>query len=366
MAGLSLATLYRAEEHLFPIANLDDGELSRRLVEELEKAPALRVEAVSPEEGRRLVGETPRAGAALVIPEGFSEAFHTREPLPLQLLTDPVKNIEVFRIKEAVERVRAGLVATHVASRISVVQVLTHAGDVDLEALSRDSGELAERLLERSVGLDEQSVYGGALGYNTFDQNVPGFSVTFLLLGMLFGVGLGLLDEGEWGMLERIAPSRIGPGHLAVGKVLSRFLVGLAQMLVLFAFGRVAFGVSLGPSLTALGLVIIAVAFASAAFGLLAAALAPTRESVLPLGTMAVVAMAAIGGCWWPITFEPYWLQRLAHVFPTAWAMGAFNDLMLRQRELAEVLPAILALFGFGAAYLLAGFRLYERRHASW
>jgi ABC-2 type transport system permease protein len=77
---------------------------------------------------------------------------------------------------------------------------------------------------------------------------------------------------------------------------------------------------------------------------------------------MAVVAMAAIGGCWWPITIEPTWLQNLAHLFPTAWAMGAFNDLMLRQRDLGSVLPKIGALLGFGVAYLVLGARLYESR----
>jgi ABC-2 type transport system permease protein len=111
--------------------------------------------------------------------------------------------------------------------------------------------------------------------------------------------------------------------------------------------------------------VILSITFASAAFGLLAAALAPTRDAVLSVGTIAVVAMAAIGGCWWPLTIEPLWLQRVAHVFPTAWAMGAFNDLMLRGRSPVEVLPAVLALLGFGVLYLFLGARLYDVREVS-
>jgi ABC-2 type transport system permease protein len=72
--------------------------------------------------------------------------------------------------------------------------------------------------------------------------------------------------------------------------------------------------------------------------------------------------MAAVGGCWWPITIEPPWLQKLAHLFPTAWAMGAFNDLMLRQRELTFVLPKVSALLVFGVAYIALGAHLYESR----
>jgi ABC-2 type transport system permease protein len=133
-------------------------------------------------------------------------------------------------------------------------------------------------------------------------------------------------------------------------------------MAILFVFGKAVFGISLGPSLLALGLTIVGISFASAAFGFLAATLARSRDAILPIGTMAVVAMAAIGGCWWPITIEPAWLQTAAHAFPTAWAMGAFNDLMLRQRELSAVLPKVGALVGFGVAYLALGVRLYEAR----
>jgi ABC-2 type transport system permease protein len=243
-----------------------------------------------------------------------------------------------------------------------VVQVLTYGGDVDFESLSEDSASLAERIAEGTVALEETSVFGGPIEFNTFDQNVPGFSVTFLLLGMLFGVGLGLLDEREWGMVYRLSASPIPPAALLAGKMLSRFVTGLIQMALLFVFGRVAFDISLGPSIPALGLTIVGIAFASAAFGFLTATLARSRDAILPIGTMAVVAMAAVGGCWWPITIEPIWLQKLAHLFPTAWAMEAFNDLMLRQRELTSVLPKVSALFGFGLGYLALGLHLYESR----
>jgi len=361
-AGFSLSTLYQSSRHLLPVVDLDGGAVSEKLLKTLREAPELNVALVGAEEARRLVSETPRAGAALLVPEGFSEAVRKGEPAKLVLWTDPVKHLEVLKIRVAVERARAGLVTARVAARIAVVQVLTYAGDVDFESLSEDSAALAERIAEGTVALEEASVFSGPTEFNTFDQNVPGFSVTFLLLGMLFGVGLGLLDEREWGMVYRLSASPVPPAALLAGKMLSRFAAGVVQMILLFLFGRAAFGISLGPSLPALGLTIVGIAFASAAFAFLAATLARSRDAILPIGTMAVVAMAAIGGCWWPITIEPMWLQKLAHLFPTAWAMEAFNDLMLRQRALISVLPKVGALLGFGLGYLALGVHLYESR----
>ncbi len=363
-AGFSLSTLYRDTRYLLPVSDLDGGEAAKKLLDALRDSPEVDVVLVGTDEARDLVANTPRAGAALVIPEGFTDGLRSAEPVELQLWVDPVKYLEVLKIRAAVERARALLIIARVTARIAVVQVLTYAGDVDFETVSSDSVALAERLAKKTVNLEEVSVFGGSTDYNTFDQNVPGFSVTFLLLGMLFGVGLGLLDEREWGTLYRLGSSPVPPAALLIGKMLSRFLMGMAQMVLLFLFGRWAFGISFGPSLPALGLVIVGITFSSAAFGLLAASIAPSRDAVLPMGTIAVVAMAAIGGCWWPITIEPLWLQKFAHVFPTAWAMGAFNDLMLRQRELVEILPAVGALVGFGLVYLVVGSRLYRSGEA--
>src|SRR4029453_4063204 len=103
------------------------------------------------------------------------------------------------------------------------------------------------RAAESSLAVEEVNVTGGPLHINTFDQNVPGFSVTFLLLGMLLGVSLGLLDERDWGTLERLGALPIAASNVLVGKLLARFAVGVVQMIVLLLVGWLAFGVTLGP-----------------------------------------------------------------------------------------------------------------------
>lgn len=367
VAGFSLSAFYgtrgrTALEFLLPVSDLDGGPVAQQLLAALEKSGGLNLIRVSEEEARYLVSRTNRAGAALVIPQGFSESFRRGKPAVLRLLTDPVKHLEVLKIRGEVERARGALVTLQIASRVAVLEVITYAGEAEFEKVAADAREAASRLLEKSVSLEEKSLTSTRATFNTFDHNVPGFGVTFLMLGTLFGVGLGLADEREWGMTYRLGASPLALSTLVRGKVASRLAIGVGQMLILFLFGRLAFAVSLGRSPLALLFTILAVCFAASSFGLLVAALAPTRESVLPLGTVAVVAMTAIGGCWWPISIEPGWLQRIAHLFPPAWAMDAFNDLMLRERSLAEVGPALAALAAFGATYLWLGERLYVRR----
>jgi ABC-type multidrug transport system permease subunit len=225
--------------------------------------------------------------------------------------------------------------------------------DIELPAAPHVPGRL---------DFEERDVSGGSSHINTFDQNVPGFSVTFLLLGMLLGVSLGLLDERDWGTLDRLRAMPVSVSRVLGAKLLARFLVGIVQMIVLFAVGRALFGISLGPQPWLLLLPTAAIVFAGTAFGLVVAALATSREAVLPIGSIAIVTMAAVGGCWWPIDLEPRWMRQVALAFPTTWAMEAFNDLMIRRRGLDAALRPAAVMAAYGVCYLLAGTAVFRWR----
>jgi ABC-type Na+ efflux pump permease subunit len=202
-------------------------------------------------------------------------------------------------------------------------------------------------------------------GFNAFNLHVPGFAVTFLLIGMLMGVSMALIDERDWGTLDRLRSAPAPLSATLAGKLIARFLVGFAQLAILFAAGWALFDVSLGAAPAALLLPSAAVAFAGAAFGLVVAGVARTRDAVLPVGAMVIMTMAAIGGCWWPLDFEPQWMQKAALAVPTTWAMQAYNDLMIRELPASSALwpSAVNAAFGF--AYLAIGIPLVRRRFGS-
>jgi ABC-type multidrug transport system permease subunit len=217
-------------------------------------------------------------------------------------------------------------------------------------------------VLPAGLEITETNLTGGPLHINTFDQNVPGFSVTFLLLGMLLGVSLGLLDERDWGTLERMQALPIAPSAPLVGKLMARFAVGVVQMLLLLAVGWIAFGISLGPQPWALVVPTIGIVFAGCALGLVVGAAAASREAIMPIGSIIIVTMAAVGGCWWPIDLEPRWMRNVALAFPTTWAMDAFNDLMIRRRTVEAALRPTAVMLAYGVLYLVVGVALFQRR----
>ena len=235
-------------------------------------------------------------------------------------------------------------------------------GDVDVEIPEL---ELPDAVIPgASLRVEEVGVDGGPTAINTFDQHVPGFSVTFMLLGMLFAMSLGLLDERDWGTFDRVRSLPVPVRSIVAGKLASRFTVGVLQMILLFAVGFAVFRISLGPQPWALLLPILGIVFAGTALGLVVAAVAPSRDAVVPLASIVVLTMAAVGGCWWPIDLEPRWMRSVALAFPTTWAMEAFNDLMIRRRSADAAYVPTGVLFAYGAAYLAIGLALFRRRYS--
>ncbi|MFN8628314.1 MAG: ABC transporter permease [Candidatus Binatia bacterium] len=229
-------------------------------------------------------------------------------------------------------------------------------GDDDLVHEVRSLRQAGIAVIPGSLGLTEISAVGGrSVAVSAFDQYVPGFGVTFLLIGMLLGISLTLFDEREWGTLTRLKVSGVPVAGVVLGKLTARFVVGVAQMTILFVVGWALFGISLGPDPLALVGPIASISFAAATFGLVIAAVARAHDSVMPLGTVASMAMSAVGGCWWPLDFEPGWMRTIAWLLPTTWTMQGFNDLMIRNQPASAVLWSCAVTVGIGSVFLAIG-----------
>jgi ABC-2 type transport system permease protein len=308
---------------LLPIVNEDGGPVAEVLTETLGKH--VDVVEVDRTRAEALVGVEKRAAAALVLPERLSKRYLGGLPSTLTLLTDPAKGTEVNTLKAY------------------------------LLLADREAAALADPLSEKLLVVEEHNLTGTRLTTSSFEQNVPGFSVMFVLMGVLFGVAFGLRDERDWGTVTRLRMAPVGSATVLGGKLLARYAVGVAQMLILLTFGHLVFGVSLGPSVLTFVALTLAIVFSMTGFSLLVAAFARTREQIIPVGLTVVMIVCAIGGCWWPLFMEPRWLQRVAFATPTAWAMDGLSDLILRDRTLRELGSTLGLLVAYGLACLGVG-----------
>jgi ABC-2 type transport system permease protein len=318
---------------LIPVVNDDQGPVANTFIKLLGKHAD--VEQTSRAEAEHVVRDQNRAPAAIVFPEGLSKRYLQGKTSELLLLTDPAQAVDLNQVK------------------------------VLLLLMDRDAAALADPLEEERIEIKEQNLTGNRVEVTNFEQNVPGFSIMFVLLAVIFGTSMGLHDERDWGTLPRLLVAPAGFTWMLIGKLGARFVVGVVQMLILFAWGHWMFNVSLGSSYAAFFMLTCAVVFVTVSMGLVVAGIAKTREQTQPLSLAFVMVFSALGGLWWPKSIEPQWLRDVSPIAFTTWAMRGMNDLVLRDRGLeAIVLPASVLLL-YGLAALAVGLKLFRTRHSA-
>lgn len=194
------------------------------------------------------------------------------------------------------------------------------------------------------------------------EQYIPGFTVAFLFF-IASTIAQYMFMERDRGTLRRLMASPVSKASILTGKLLPNVIVGFGQVAVIFAVGRLLFGMNLGDPL-ALFLITLAAVAAANGFGLMITALSKTQAQATGLATLFVFLLATIAGCYVPIAFMPPFMQNLTWITPQGWAMHAFQDILIRGADAQAVLPAIGALCGFALIFFLVGlsrFRFTER-----
>ncbi len=199
---------------------------------------------------------------------------------------------------------------------------------------------------------------GQAPKIGPFDQTVPGYAVFFALFG-LNAAAATILQEKEDGTFRRLLIAPIQKYALLGGKLLAQFILTLAQLLVFFLFGYLVLKMHVSSWPTVI-LLLIGTSFATTGLGILLVSIVKTRRQLNPVVTLVTLVTAAIGGAWWPLFIEPTWMQQIAKIGITAWAMEGLNASMLFDKGFLVVLPDILGLLAYGALCFLIALRLFS------
>ncbi len=107
-------------------------------------------------------------------------------------------------------------------------------------------------------------------------QAVAGTAVMWLLFSVV-GVGMSILDEKHEGTLTRLLYTPpTNPVNILFSKMISANVISILQLLIMFLFASLAFGLEIYSNLGGMLINIIATAFACSSFGILLASLAKT------------------------------------------------------------------------------------------
>lgn len=196
---------------------------------------------------------------------------------------------------------------------------------------------------------------GGVLkrGSYRYQILVPSYTVMFMFF-IVLTYGWMFSTERTQGTLRRLKGAPVARTEILLGKLVPCFILSAIQGILLLLAGKLVFGMSFGPDPKWVFLVALATSAAATGLAMLAGSLARSETQVMIVGTMLVLAMAGLSGCLMPRELMPEQTKVISRITPHAWALDAFNQLLLNpEPNLVVVAWSCGALTLFGLGYLL-------------
>lgn len=307
-------------------------------------------------------------GYALEIPGDFSTALHDGDTVSLTLHTLPDQSASPA-VEQAVRAAQGRVGGAVLVARAGVDQ----ARALDLFATSEEEQRFFEHLLEETLAVTasppvvtQMTWPSGTIIAATRDmvtsveQASAGQLVTWVQITLL-GAAEVLVAERIGGTLRRMLVMPASRVTVLGGKLLARLALGLVQISLLLGVGALLFDVNWGRDPLAVALVSLAFAFATTSLGILVATFVQTRGQASSVVVGLSMAMAALGGAWFPLEVTPPLFRQVVQVLPSTWAMRAYTDLLARNATVVDVLPYLGILSAFATLFLGLAFLRFGR-----
>jgi ABC-2 type transport system permease protein len=350
--------------------NQDRGDRAEGIIRALRDMQGFQIETTW--EGQPLSQEVAeslivagRRGLAVIFPPEFSSALEqpllTTERLTatVTLLADPVISSQ---FTEPLLGTLRGLIAREAFAALAPqgIELLfdQFAPDVpqDIREVLKSQARASMSSDNAPVNVVQRAPAGMqvALKPNTFQQNIPSYTI-YGIFWIVNALALSVLQEKRDGTFRRLMVAPLSRTVLLAGKLLPYYAINLSQIAILLGVSSALFGMSLGHSPAGLIAVSLAAAASALGLGVLVSAIARTESQAAGLSVILILTMSALGGCFVPRFIMPDWLRTLGLITPQAWALDAYQDLLVRGYGLREVLTRVGALLGFAGIFFGIG-----------
>ncbi len=354
------------------VSDADNSIDSKSVIANLDSLKGVVIIRKEKEEAVNLVRKGKYVGV-LIFEKGFQDSINTAHELPMELKYDAAREIEMGMLQGVLmqslmssvgEKTVKAKINTYLDTNFSSVS--TEIKDKILSDIDSEDSAM-NSMMSNSNGLKMTSIIKEPFDSDQDDtknlgliQAVAGTAIMMLLFSIA-GIGGGLLDEKDSGTLKRLLYSPLKPTDILFGKMGAALLVAILQLVVMFVFSWMVFGLPIFKDITSLISMILATAFAVSSFGIFLVSIAKTRQQLNGYSTIIIMLMSAIGGSMIPLFVMPAIMQKMAVVSVNYWGIQGFYDIFWRSLPLTEILPRIGVLVAIGVVMTLLSVRLFKK-----
>lgn len=290
-------------------SNLDTGPAGAHVIAELEKSGDYNLVKKNDEQEvkKGVVDEKGQAG--LFIPADYTA----------KLLAGGQPQIQIYELKATETSITLKMKASDLGDRIRVLASASAAGPESAGTAEARLASVLERAGKHQVGSVRTD-------YNLYPRTgmdtVTGFMLMFLMSMVTSSVSF-IMEDRKHRTMMRMYSAPVRSYEIAVGNFLGSLAVGLIQVGAVLVIAHYVLGYNFGLPmpiyfLALTGFMLVSMGLASTVAGLIR-----NPDNTGMLNALILVPTCMLGGCFWPISIMPDYMQKAANFVPQKWVIEA-------------------------------------------
>lgn len=319
-----------------------------RFMEELKKSKSYRFEEVEYNIAKTEVEEGKALAGIYYVDDGV-RMMKVKEDVNIMILENLTTNT-LFNIRSA--------------SRISeeVVEYLNELKSLDTKVTEEylyndliESKENRKSMVVSRAFDNSESRYE----FDGFKHITIGMILFMSMYTIVFSIG-SILEDKQYNTWNKMMISPLTKTGILGGNLISTFLVGAGQILLLMFITKYLMGMDWGPGDKFGYVILIGLLFVitTASLGLLLAGVVKTHNQLSTMTPILLTSTSMLGGTMWPLEIvESKLIRFLANLTPQKWAIEGIESIVLYNGDFSDILPSIGALLLMSAIFFIIGVR---------
>jgi ABC-2 type transport system permease protein len=247
--------------------------------------------------------------------------------------------------------------AVHLLVDGSDPTILSVANQLRAMPVQFDSGQT---LSNRTANIEVRPYYNPER--RTAVNVIPGLMGIILTLTMTMFTAVAIVRERERGNLELLINTPVSSAELMIGKVVPYIVIGMIQLALILAVGDLLFQVPLRGSAIDLYLAATAFIAANLSLGLFISTAAKTQFQAMQVTIFFLLPSILLSGFIFPFDGMPAFARYLGEILPTTHFIRLTRGIMLRDAQLMELYPELVALGVFTVVAMTAAAMRFTKR----
>ncbi len=198
------------------------------------------------------------------------------------------------------------------------------------------------------------------VGTRYIDFLIPGLLSMGIMMSLMWGVSYGLIDKRNKKLIRRMVATPMRKTEFLISHFIARFMLSLLEMIILYIFAWIYFGITINGSIPALLLLVVAGNIAFSGIAIFISSRTSNTEVGNGLINAVVTPMMVLSGVFFSYHNFPDWVIPFIKVLPLTMLSDGIRSIFTEGSGFRDVYVEILSLSGIGSVFFIIGLKIYK------